>query len=65
MQSAQLKLGCNVVLFVGVIKVLFGSLFILGRFPESLKSASVHIVGESEVRRAGVIGCVETGYGEW
>ena len=44
---------------------LFGSLFISGRFPVSLISASVHIVGESGVRRAGEIACEETGYGEW
>jgi len=58
-------LGCNGAGFVGVIKVLFGSPFISGRFLVSLKSASVQIVGESGVRRAGVIGCGETGYGEW
>jgi hypothetical protein len=51
--------------FVGVIKVLTGSPFISGRFPVRLKSACVHMVGESGDRRVEMIGCGETGDGEW
>ena len=58
-------MDCDGAVFVGGIKALLGSPFISGRFPVSLKSASVHIVGESGVRRAWVIGGGETRYGEW
>lgn len=51
-------------MFACGIRALFGSLLILGRFPVSLIAASVPLVGESGVKRAGGIGCGENGYGD-
>jgi len=58
-------LDCDGTVFACGVRALFGSLFIFGRFPVSLKIASVPLVGEGGVRRAGVIGCGETGYEGW
>ena len=52
-------------MFAYGIRAPFGSPFILGRFPVSLKPESVHLVGESGVCGAGVVGRGETGYGDW
>jgi len=42
---------------VDEVRTLSGSPFISGRIPVCIKSASVHMVGESEVRGSGVMGC--------
>ena len=52
-------------MFVGSIKARAGSPSISGRFPAILESACERIVGEGGGSRIGVIGCEETGFGEW
>jgi hypothetical protein len=52
-------------MFVGGIRALSGSLYVLGGFRAIRKTARVRKVGESGTRRVGEMGCGETGYGEW
>ena len=51
-------------MFVGGVKALSGSPFMLEIFPVNLESACVRKVRESRKRRVGVIGCGETGHGK-
>jgi hypothetical protein len=64
-ESILLKLDCEGTVFVSNIMALLGNPSILGRFPANLESACIRIVGESGGRRDAVIGCGETGCGEW
>jgi hypothetical protein len=51
--------------FVGGIRALSGSLYVLGGFRAIRKTARVRKVGESGTRGVGVMGCRGTGHEIW